>query len=377
MGEAEHLSAVIGDIYDASLDPSLWPSAFDNACKFVGGVVAVLHSQDNFHKIANIYFASAHDPQYRTAYVDKYFKINPIFPTVVFHEIETPLNVTDLVPREELCRTQFAKEWLAPQGYVDGVFAPVEKSTTGCALFTVMRHFSQGFVDDEMRRRFALVVPHVRRSSLIGNVIELHKVAAAALADSLDTLSAGMFIVEATGRIVHANASGHAMVADGDVLRAQAGRLAACDLHASQALADAFVASEAGDAALGRGGIAVPLQSRSGERFVAHMLPLKSGARRAGGVHYAAAAVVFVRKAALNLPSPPEAIARQFKLTPAEIRVLFAIVEVGGVAEVAQIIGISEPTIKTHIQHLFHKTGSSRQADLVKLVAGYSNPLVD
>jgi DNA-binding CsgD family transcriptional regulator len=376
MGEVEDVSALIGEVYDASLDPSLWPAAFDRACKFVGGTEASLHSQDTVHKVANVYFASTNSPRYRTLYVDKYFKINPIFPTVVFHETETALTVPDLVPREEFCRTQFAREWLAPQGYVDGLFAPVEKSSTGCALFTVMRHFTQGFVDDEMRRRFALVVPHVRRATLIGNVIELHKVEAAALADSLDTLSAGMFIVEATGRIVHTNASGHAMMADAGVLQVQGGRLAAFDAQANHALAAAFAATDGGDGALGRRGIAVPLQSRDGERYVAHLLPLKSGARRKGGIYYAAAAVVFVRKAALDLPSPPEAIARQFKLTPAEIRVLFATVQVGDVREVAEIIGISEATIRTHLHHLFQKTQTSRQADLVKLVAGYSSPLL-
>jgi DNA-binding CsgD family transcriptional regulator len=85
---------------------------------------------------------------------------------------------------------------------------------------------------------------------------------------------------------------------------------------------------------------------------------------------------VFVQKAALDLPSPPEAIAKEFRLTPAELRVLFAIVEVGGVADVAAVLGISEGTVKTHLHRLFEKTGTSRQAELVKLVAGYSNALL-
>jgi DNA-binding CsgD family transcriptional regulator len=32
-------------------------------------------------------------------------------------------------------------------------------------------------------------------------------------------------------------------------------------------------------------------------------------------------------------------------------------------------------TVKTHLGRLFEKTGVGRQADLVKLVAGYSMPL--
>ena len=54
---------------------------------------------------------------------------------------------------------------------------------------------------------------------------------------------------------------------------------------------------------------------------------------------------------------------------------LLAIVEVGGIPEVATALGVANSTIKTHVGRLFGKTGASRQADLVKLVAGFSTPL--
>ena len=84
----------------------------------------------------------------------------------------------------------------------------------------------------------------------------------------------------------------------------------------------------------------MPLITREGERYVAHVLPLTSGARRRAGTSYAAVAALFVHKAALEMPSPPEAIAKTFKLTPSELRVLLAIVEVGGVPETADALGI-------------------------------------
>ena len=105
------------------------------------------------------------------------------------------------------------------------------------------------------------------------------------------------------------------------------------------------------------------------------MLPLTSGARRRAGRTYTAAAALFVRKAALVVPSAFEVIGRTFKLTPTELRVLVAIVEVGGVPEVAAALGVAVTTVKTHLGRLFEKTGAMRQADLVKLVAGYATPL--
>src|SRR5690606_40036000 len=60
---------------------------------------------------------------------------------------------------------------------------------------------------------------------------------------------------------------------------------------------------------------------------------------------------------------------RSYKLTPAELRVLLAVVEIGGAPEVAEALGIAETTVKFHLKRLFEKTGTRRQADLVKVVA--------
>jgi DNA-binding CsgD family transcriptional regulator len=185
-----------------------------------------------------------------------------------------------------------------------------------------------------------------------------------------------MLLVNANARIVHANAAAHALLAACDPLRAADGRLVANDVETDRILRDIFSAADQGDAAIGIKGIAVPLTAREGERYVAHVLPLTSGTRRRTGSSYRAAAAVFVHKAAMHTPAPPEVIAKHYKLTPTELRVLLAIVEVGGVPEVAEALGVAETTVKTHLGRLYEKTGTARQAELVKLVAGFSTPLI-
>jgi DNA-binding CsgD family transcriptional regulator len=105
------------------------------------------------------------------------------------------------------------------------------------------------------------------------------------------------------------------------------------------------------------------------------VLPLTSGARRSAGLAYNAVAALFVRKVAFSVSSPAELIGRMYKLTPTELRVLSAIVDIGGVPEAAASLGVATTTIRTHLGRLFEKTGVGRQADLVKLVAGFSTPL--
>ena len=121
--------------------------------------------------------------------------------------------------------------------------------------------------------------------------------------------------------------------------------------------------------------IGLPLTAHDGGRYVAHILPLKALARGGNGAAFKAVAALFVRRVELDSGCYGELIARSFELTPAELRVLVGIVEIGGVPETAENLGIAETTVKTHLQRVFAKTGASRQADLVKIAASFSNPL--
>lgn len=194
---------------------------------------------------------------------------------------------------------------------------------------------------------------------------------AATLADTLDGLGAGLFVVDATSRIVHANASGRALLQERLVLRAAEGRLVACEARAAATLRELLAR------AVGPGArpMALPLAAAEGRHYVAHLLPLASGARHSG-TGCPAVAAVLVHRAAIETHCQPEVIGELYNLTRSELRVLLAIVEMGGVAETAEALGVAEATVKTHLHRLFGKTGASRQADLVKLVAGFSNPLV-
>ena len=147
MREAEELSQVIGDIYDASLDPGLWPSAIESICGYVGAASASLHSQNSISRATDALFwwgRESSAPHYFDLYLQKYGKINPIFPGVVFFDVELPVAVPDVISCEEFVQTRFFREWLAPQSLMDGLFSNLEKGATSCALFTAMRHAERG-----------------------------------------------------------------------------------------------------------------------------------------------------------------------------------------------------------------------------------------
>ena len=376
MGHEAQLFELIGEIYDAALDLTLWHDVVGKAGRFVGGQAAAIFSKSPIAGTGNVYYDFGIDPYYRDLYFEKYVKLDPSTTGHYFADIGQPIATADLMPYDEFLETQFYKEWAQPQGLVDFVSAVLDKSVTSAALFGVFRSERDGVVDDEARRRMQLIVPHIRRAVLVGRLIDLKSAQAATFADTLDGLSAGICLTDASGRIVHANAACHVILAAGDPFFVTGGRLVARDAQVDQTLQTMFAAAGEGDAAIGTQGIALPLTGQDGARYIAHVLPLTSGARRLTGFAYTAVAAVFIRKAALESPAPPEVIARTYKLTPTELRVLLAIVEVGGVPEVAMALGVAETTIKTHLGRLFFKTGAARQADLVKIVAGYASPLI-
>jgi DNA-binding CsgD family transcriptional regulator len=375
MDEATRLSALIGDIYDAALEPVRWTGVVEKAGRFVGGSGASIFSRDSVRRTGNAYHSFGVDPQYEQLYFGKYIKFDPLNAAYLTLAVGDVMSNSNVVDRAEFAESRFYQEWARPQGWVDNVFAALERSPTSIAAFVVFCHERDGIADDDTRWRLRLLAPHLRRAVLIGKVIDLKVIEAATFADALDGLSAGMFLVDASARLVHANTAGHAILAAADFLRLTGDRLAAGDPEIDRVLRDVLTAAGNGDAAVGIKGIALPLSARGGERHVAHVLPLTSGARRSAGVATSAAAALFVHKAALDIPSPPEAIARAYKLTPTELRVLLAIVEIGGAPEVAEALGIGDATVRTHLGRLFEKTGAKRQVDLVKLVAGFSSPL--
>lgn len=372
--EAEKNSSLVGEIYDAALDPAMWTGVLAKIADFAGARAGALAVIDSTSAVVEARHQYGVDPSEMQAYSKTYAQLDPLAGVPLFGVGEI-VSLPDLVPYEEYRQGRFYQEWARPQGWTDVASAVLEKSLTSCAFLGIVRDKLGGMVDGEMRRRIAGIVPHVRRAILIGKAIDFRRAETAALAETLDGLSAGMFLVDGRGQIAHANVAGRAILGAGDFLRSIRGQLVAGDAQVNQTLREVFAFAAQGNAALGIKGIALPLTAHDGERYVAHVLPLTSGARRDAGINHTAIAAVFVRKAALETPSRPEVIGRAFKLTPMELRVLIAVVEVGGVPEVATALGVAETTIKTHVGRLFEKTGAGRQADLVKLVAGFSTPL--
>lgn len=370
------MSTLIGHVYDAALDPSLWVEALQRAGDFMGGRAASLVLKDASRQTGTSFYDYGIEQYYLDLYFKKYVSVDPSTHSQFFANVGQVISTTNYMAEDEFAETRYSREWARPQGWVDGASGILEKTATSVAMFTVFRHAREGLVDDFMRRRMRLIVPHIRRAVLIGKAIDMGQAKAAAFADVLDGMAAGAFLVDRAGRIVHANNAGQLLVDAGDILKILGGRLSAADAQADRVWRETLAAAADGDLPMSGKGAALTLSAANGERYVAHALPLTAGARRRVGRDFSAVAVLFVRKVGLDAAAPLEILAKDYRLTPTELRVLLAIVEVGGAPDVAEALGIGEATVKTHLSRLYEKTGMRRQADLVRLVAGYASPLL-
>lgn len=184
------------------------------------------------------------------------------------------------------------------------------------------------------------------------------------LSATLDLLAAGVVVVADRGRILHANAAARRMLSAREPIAAVNGILWVHDPRANRELTNAIARVHAAGATIPANGIGVALRSR--EPAVAHVLPLAPG--KACGQSPEPKAAVFVTQATGLRRQEIAAVAESFGLTPAEARTLEQLLRGATITDTAAALGVSIATAKTHLIHIFAKTGVSRQPDLIALV---------
>ncbi|MGH7683733.1 MAG: helix-turn-helix transcriptional regulator [Vulcanimicrobiaceae bacterium] len=365
--EAAELSAVVCEIYDAAVDPILWKQALGSICAFVGGLSAALYWHDAATERSEALYLFNEDPVYTRLYFEKYLPMNPMFPAATFIDAGVVATAEEIMPTSEFVRTRFYKEWLAPQGIVSALSVNLEKGVTRASMISIR---TGGPIEHRMHRRLGLLVPHLQRAVAIGRLFKQSRTTTQALTETLDHVEAAVFLVDAKAGLAFANETAKKMLGEATLVRKEGNALRAVTSNVDRMLRNLFVAAEEGDLSVGARGIAEPLKDASNEAWFAHVLPMTSGKRRQIGNRYVAVAAVFLRKTAPNALSPLEGIAKLYKLTAGEVRVLDALLKVNGVSAIAKSLGVSQSTVKTHLHNVFGKTGTKRQSELVKLVAG-------
>ena len=187
----------------------------------------------------------------------------------------------------------------------------------------------------------------------------------------LEALPCGALLIDGRQRIVFANATACTLLdpAAMGILTCVSGRVAVRDPATDRRFQAAL------SAALGLGtrvhGGRVSMQHPSGEgRLTITVAPIPSPE----SIWNALEDDTFGRAQCMVLISTPNVakLAQQYRLTPAEARVASAIATGKGLTAASRGLGIARSTAQSHLDKIFQKTGTNRQAELVGLVqAGF------
>lgn len=365
---------LVGRIYEAAAEPERWPGFMEAFGRAVSaeGVVLWLHdfkdgSADFDGSGASLACFTGFDPAAIGCYAAHYSGVN------VWTQNEDKLPAGSVVTSSmlyadaDLVRTEYYNDWLKPQDLFFALGGIVAKQETLAVKFSALRSSRCGTYSEEDLALYRVLMPHLQRAvSLHRRLAQTRLPGQTALA-SLDLLHTAVWLLGTGGELLHANPAAERLAQHGDVItlgsngRPRA-RVASEDKRLQQLINSALqtgllLGTEAGGAQM--------MWGNNGSGMLHVMVtPLAPALNGLG----AAAAAVFAT-APNSLPCDLECnLRRLYELTPAEARLVAALIAGESVQEFAERTDISEATARTHLKHVLSKTGTRRQSDLIRVI---------
>ena len=362
MARDAFVDRLVDRIYDCTIDSSNWPIVLQECCRFVGGVSANLFTQYADGEIGHAYTFNE-NVQYTRSYRDTYRFINPLFPDMTLLRSGQVVTVGDLMPWDSFSITPFFQEWVAPQQLSDIVAANVGRVQGASTLISIRRGHRDEPAGAQQVRRLARLVPHLQRTISVERAMQQHQAAGLALEGVLEAMPQAAFLLDAELRVLFANVAGEASLSSRRVVRLFRGSLGFCQSGPDEALKASVAAAVDSIPFAPIAPIVV-----DDTIWLSQVLQLASGARAEAAYKRNAVALLLIRTAGFDARPSLLALGQAYGLTPAEVRVFATALEFESSESVAQKLGVSVSTVKTHLRALYAKVGVHRQAALLKVL---------
>lgn len=274
-----------------------------------------------------------------------------------------------LVPASELRASEFYRGWIQPQGLdLETVLVGVLNRGDLCAGTTIRIFGRVGTSSWSARGIAAAQVVTAQMSRVLRARLEVRQLEEDrdAMAGALDVISQPVVVVDAGARVIGLNASARRFLAP-----QQCADCPGCLLYTSQRAASVAVqravtafatADGAPPPASGNGVVTVACPNgRTGISLSVGFLGRDPSAQGKA----VAAVVLGASREELRKGEAP-----LWRLTPAEARLARRLAEGRSLKEAAAEFGVSINTVRMQLRNVFAKTGTRRQADLVRLMFG-------
>lgn len=357
---------LVGTIYDAALDNSLWPDVLDRLRRMVDcRAGALLHGSMN-PVVLTIKGAIGLDP----AVTDRAQEIfgdpndNPFMQRLPVLKMGVPTPRQRFIDDETFERHRIYNDFFEPQGLFHDITTPVIVSPDEVVTLFLGRAREDGPLGEREARILLPWIPHVQRAMLIDRELRMHRAGSEALVEMMDRIACGIAFAGNSGNIMLLNRNGERIIEARDGLALRDKRLLA------KSRTDNVELGKAIDLAVsGQSGGSLLIQRPSGSRpYVVFTVPLS---RKLAALWPGAPAAVLIFSDPNDCTAPPaDLLMALYGFTKAETQTALRIIQGLGLGTVAKELGISQNTVKTHLQRIFEKTGTCRQAELVRLLLG-------
>lgn len=364
------LLGLIGEIYEAGLDPTRWSEVISGAAGLMGGTSGLVYGLDDARLQAG-WFGHHFPAEAMERYVAHYRLTN-----LWAHEIDrrrVPVGrpvVTDaLVDPAALERSEFYADYLSDLDIHRACTVLLHKDaeTSAESHLCVYRSRSTSPFDAEAERLMRLLVPHLQRAQRIGITmaqLDLHAHSAYA---AIDALSTGVAMLTPQGTVQHLNPAAEAILGERDGLAVVQGRLSAARASDTAALGR-LVARSCRWQAVPVGG-ALQLERPSGRRPLQLVFtPLSARSGGPVGADLGAAALCLISGHERQMKDAQTLLPQLFGFTRAETHLAVGLLDGLSIADFAAANGVSTNTAKTHLSGLFAKTGTHRQGELMAVL---------
>jgi DNA-binding CsgD family transcriptional regulator len=212
------------------------------------------------------------------------------------------------------------------------------------------------------------LLAHLRRTADLHRRLSRLQLERDATLQVLNRLPLGVILLDAKGRAIICNHSAQGLLEHADALVLEADVLATTTRRHTLALHelihDAIEGARTGNDHAG-GAMMLSYPSRA-QPLTLVVSPLcKPESPPSNGE---LAVVIFMNVPEKGVEAPNGLLGKLYGLTPAEARVTALLSQGKSLDEVAEVLGISIGTGRAHLKHVFSKTGTGRQAELVHLV---------
>jgi DNA-binding CsgD family transcriptional regulator len=369
-GERE-LVALIDLAYDAATERDRWPGVLEELAARLGCKIVGLNLQDMNRGRASVQAQFGADPY--LSWIDRYESYYA--PRNIFLSARPDLtfsgairNGEAIVPDREAVRTEYFNDFLRPLGVLHAIGMVPFRTGSVLALLSLMRPIGAPSFSDADFGLLARFMPHLQRAISIHRRLEAVDLARVAASEALDCMAFGVVILDAKGRVLFHNEQTRELLAQGDGLLLLRDGLSAVNPTEAATLRRLVVqacATGTGQAVLPGG--ALEITRPSGRRPLSLLVaPFRT--RAFGLATELPAAVVFIGDAERKLEGIGEALRRLHGLTPAETVVATLLLEGRRTEELAEMLGISLLTARTHVKRVLAKVDVRSQAELVRVL---------